>query len=292
MITEFVNYLVTEKRKAANTVAAYESDVREFAGFEKERGIDDIVNSTSTEVVAYLHELRAQKKSASTINRKLSSIRAFYNYMIDRGVVKENPTAEVKSPKAEQKAIEYLSLEEIDKLIEAQDDTPKGIRDRAILEVLYATGIKASELIAMNVDDANYRMGFITCNNDYEHARIVPLGRPARAALEKYVFEVRPQLLHGKEDENAMFLNYQGDRISRQGLWKVMKECGKKAELGSGLNPNIIRNSFAVHMLQNGADLKSLQELMGYEDIAATQIYLTAMKTRIKDVYDRAHPRA
>ena len=254
MINQFVNYLLTEKRKAENTVAAYESDVREFAGFEEGRGVNDLANCTSTDVVAYLHELRAQKKSASTINRKLSSIRAFYSYLMSREIVKDNPTSGFKSPKHEPKELEYLSLQDIDKLMEAQDESDKGIRDRAILEVLYATGIKASELIAMNVEDANIRMGFITCNNDYEHARIVPLGRPARAALEKYIYNVRPKLLLGNEEEKAMFLNYQGVRISRQGLWKVLKECGKKAELDIGLNPNIIRNSFAIHMLQNGAD--------------------------------------
>ena len=183
-------------------------------------------------------------------------------------------------------------MSEIEKLMAVPDDSVRGVRDRAILEVLYATGIRVSELIASNLEDVNMRMGFITCAGEQSHARIVPLGRPARAALENYIYEARDQLLRGKEEEQALFLNFYGNRMTRQGLWKILKEYGEKAELSHKLTPHIIRNSFAVHMLQNGADLKSLQELMGHEDISATQIYLSATKSRIKDVYDKSHPRA
>ena len=159
------------------------------------------------------------------------------------------------------------------------------------MELLYATGIRASELIELKVDDVNIRMGFIKCAGEHSKARIIPMGRIARQAMEDYIFDVRKEALKGKESD-YLFVNYMGEPMTRQGLWKILKEYGDEAELELKLTPQIIRNSFAVHMLQNGADLKSLQELMGHEDIAATQAYLSVVKNRIKDVYDRSHPRA
>ena len=158
--------------------------------------------------------------------------------------------------------------------------------------MLYATGIRVSELIDMDLDSINLRMGFVTCDGDGSRARIIPLGRPARAALENYISDARVQLVRDRTDEQALFVNQYGRRITRQGLWKILKDYGEKAQLEHSLTPHTLRNSFAVHMLQNGADLKSLQELMGHDDITATQVYLSATKSRLKDVYDRAHPRA
>ncbi|MCQ2546796.1 MAG: tyrosine recombinase [Clostridia bacterium] len=291
-VEQFTDYLKTEKKMAKNSLDAYERDVNEFDAFEKSRGIDNIQDASSTEIIAYLHSLKTAGKSAATVNRKLASVRAFFNYLIERKLIESNPTAGIKSPRIERKEIEFLTIEEIDKLLEGPDDSLKGRRDRAILEVLYATGIKVSELIEANIEDINFRMGFITCSGESSKARIVPLGRPARAALEDYVYEVRETMLKDNRDENALFVNYYGKRITRQGLWKILKEYGEKADIQHKLTPNTLRNSFAVHMLQNGADLKSLQELMGHEDITATQMYLSATRNRIKDVYDKAHPRA
>ena len=206
--------------------------------------------------------------------------------------MKDNPTTAIRSPRIDRKNLEYLTIEEVDRLLSVPDDSIKGIRDRAILELLYATGIRVSELIDADVSDINLRMGFITCAGEKSKPRIVPLGRPARAALENYIYDGRSALIKGNKDETALFVNYYGKRITRQGLWKLLKEYGVKAGLDHKLTPNIIRNSFAVHMLQNGADLKSLQELMGHEDISATQVYLSVTKNRIKDVYDKSHPRA
>lgn len=288
----FMEYLQKEKKMSPNTLEAYNRDVQEFIGFEGARGLTDITETSSTEIVAFLHHLKISGKSASTVNRKLASVRAFFNYLIYSGLMKNNPTTDIKTPKIERKELEFLELEEIDRLLSTPDNTVRGIRDRAILEVLYATGIRVSELIEANLEDINLRMGFITCAGDLSKARIVPLGRPARAALEEYVYEARKQLIKDNTDEKALFVNYYGKRITRQGLWKVLKEYGEKAELKHQLTPKIMRNSFAVHMLQNGADLKSLQELMGHEDISATQVYLSVTKNRIKDVYDKTHPRA
>ena len=289
---DFMEYLQKERKMSKNTLEAYNRDVLEFMAFEGSRGMTDILNTSSTEIVAFLHNLKISGKSAATVNRKLASVRAFFNYLIEAGLIKVNPTANIKSPKIERKKVEYLEMDEIEKLMAVPDDSVRGLRDRAILEVLYATGIRVSEIIETNLEDVNMRMGFITCASQHSHARIVPLGRPARAALENYIYEARDQLLHGREDETALFVNFYGSRMTRQGLWKVLKEYGEKAGLNHKLTPHIIRNSFAVHMLQNGADLKSLQELMGHEDISATQIYLSATKSRIKDVYDKSHPRA
>lgn len=289
---DFIDYLKKEKNMSDNTLDAYRRDVHEFIVFESSRGLSDLLETSSTEIIAFLHNLKEAGKSAATVNRKLASLRAFFNYMISINLIKSNPTNSIKSPKVERKELEYLTVEEVDRLLNTPDESTRGIRDKAILEVLYATGIRVSELIDANFEDINIRMGFITCAGQHSKPRIVPLGRPARAALEKYMYEERNYLIKDNKDEKALFVNYYGKRITRQGLWKLLKEYGVKAGIERKLTPNIIRNSFAVHMLQNGADLKSLQELMGHEDITATQAYLSVTRNRIKDVYDKAHPRA
>jgi len=291
-IDNFFEYLKNERRMAKNTLEAYRRDVLEFAEFEKSRDIDDLRETQGTEVVAFLLQLKNDGKSAATVNRKLASIRAFYNYLRINDQVTSNPTQNIKSPRIERKAIEYLTLEEVDKLLSVPDDSLMGMRDKAMLELMYATGIRVTELIEANLEDINLRMGFITCAGEQSKARIIPIGRPARAALESYIYDARPAIVKEKKDQKSLFVNYTGERITRQGMWKILKEYGRKAGLEEKLTPNVLRNSFAVHMIQNGADLKSLQELMGHEDISATQIYLTVTKNRIKDVYDRTHPRA
>lgn len=292
LLEQFFSYLKNEKKMAKNTLEAYRRDILEFSEFEEERGVSDLRDSAGTEVVAYLLKLKNSGRSAATVNRKLASVRAFYNYLLTIKEISLNPTNNIKSPRIERKELEYLTIEEIDRLLVLPDNSVRGIRDKAILELLYATGIRVTELIEADVADLNLRMGFITCAGEQSKARIIPIGRPARTALENYIYDARDQLLKEKEGETALFVNYYGQRITRQGLWKILKEYGKKADLETKLTPNIIRNSFAVHMIQNGADLKSLQELLGHEDISATQIYLTVTKNRIKDVYDKTHPRA
>lgn len=292
MLNGFFEYLQTEKKTSKNTLEAYRRDMFQFAEFEAARDIDDLRQTPGSEVVAFLLQLKNDGKSAATVNRKLASIRAFYNYLQLKKEISDNPTNNIKSPRIERKTVEYLTIEEVDRLLAVPDETLIGKRDRGILELLYATGIRVSELIEANVEDLNLRMGFITCAGDQSKARIIPIGRPARVALEEYIYDARPAIVKEKTDETALFVNYYGERITRQGLWKVLKEYGRKAGLEEKLTPNVLRNSFAVHMIQNGADLKSLQELLGHEDISATQIYLSVTKNRIKDVYDRTHPRA
>ena len=290
-INDFEKFLIREKQASDNTVNAYMKDLEHFEDFVVSRGIDRITDVSNSDIVAYLMELKKQGRSKSTVNRRLTSIRTFYKFLLREGKVRENPAEDIKSPRIEKKDIEFLSIDDVNKLMTLPDESIKGIRDRAILELMYATGIRASELIDMKLDDLNMRMGFVKCTGEHSKARIIPIGRPARHALEDYVYDARPVLLKNSTNEK-LFVNYAGESMTRQGLWKILKEYGEEAGLKIRLTPQVLRNSFAVHMLQNGADIKSIQELMGHEDIAATQAYLAVTKNRIKDVYDRAHPRA
>ena len=291
----FITYLKEEKKSSDNTCEAYMRDIKAFGEFLQRRGIVALEKAGSNDVAAYMMELKNSGKSKATINRKLSSIRTYYKFLIKKGMMKENPTEDIKSPRIERRELDYLTIEEVETLLLAPDESIKGIRDRAILEVLYATGIRVSEIIELRLKDINLRMGFLTLNGAYGRARIVPMGSMARRALDHYILSSRPALMKdGTPDdpESILFVNYLGEAFSRQGFWKLMKQYGRQVGLEDRLTPHILRISFAVHMVQNGADLKSLQELMGHEDIMATRIYLSVTKNRIKDVYDKTHPRA
>ena len=206
----YAAYLTTEKRMTDNTKQAYLRDLRHFSNFAEARGIDDPAEASSTDILAYLMELKTGGRSKSTVNRKLASLRTYYQYLIKMREIFENPTESIKSPKVEKKEIQYLTTEEIDRLLELPEDTAKGKRDRAILELLYATGIRASELIEMQIEEINIRMGFVKCAGTHGSARIIPIGKPCRHAMEVYVSEVRETLLKGKESE-SLFLNYAGN---------------------------------------------------------------------------------
>ena len=295
----FKEYLINTKELSHNSVSAYLRDLPDFQRFLEEKGIHSLSSASKSDASAWLLKLKRDGRSTATVNRKLASIRAYYKFMIETGVLSENPTKGIHSPRIERNEVEYLTLEEVDRLLAAPDDTEIGQRDLAILEMLYATGLRATELRFANIDDINLRMGFVSCSGAHGKARIIPLGRPARAALEKYIYDVRPHFrkkndesARTSEDDGALFLNYYGERITRQALWKVIKGYAKKIGLEKDLTPQMIRNSFAVHMIQHGADLKSIQELLGHEDPTATQVYLSVTRNRIKDVYDTAHPRA
>ena len=291
-LRQYTEYLEKEKKMAVNSRMAYEGDVEELHTFLRERGNDQPLTASNTDLVAWMLKLKNDGRSGSTLNRKLAAVRGYYSFFIKQGMISVDPTENIKSPKVKRKEIEYLTVEEVEHLLEQPDDSKKGIRDQALLELLYAAGLRVTEAANANVTDLNLRIGFITCSGEHGKARIVPLGRPSREAIEKYVYDIRPQILGEKDDDGALFLNTNGSRLTRQGVWKILKEYAKKAGLENRLSPQTLRNSFAVHMVQNGADLKSIQELMGHEDLAATQIYLTVTKNRIKEVYDRTHPRA
>lgn len=292
-LLNFNEYLRVEKNMADNSRLAYCQDLSDFERFIQNRGILRLEETSNTEVIAYLLALKNEGKSKATVNRKLASLRAFFHFLVEKQGLPFNPTQSIKSPKIERKQIEYLTISEVETLLNQPDGSLRGIRDKALLELLYASGMRVSEIAGANIKDINLRIGFIVSEGEFGKARIIPLGRPARVALEQYLSESRSLLLREKaKDCQALFVNYNGERLTRQGIWKLIKEYAEKAGLEHRLTPKTLRNSFAVHMIQNGADLKSLQELLGHEDINATQAYLSVAKNRIKDVYDKTHPRA
>lgn len=292
-IDSFINYLKNDKKASANTIEAYKRDINSFARYLSAAGKDDIASAVSTDITGYMLKLKSEGRAASTINRQMASLRAFYSFLSERGYVAGNPAANLAVPKAsESRELEYLTIEEIERLLAIPDDTTAGIRDRAILEIMYATGMRVNEVIKAEVSDVNTLLGFISFDGSYGRARIVPMGKPARQAVDTYIREARPALIGDREDCGTLFLNYYGQPLTRQGLWKIISGYGDKAGLETKLTPHMLRNSFAVHMIENGADIKSLQELMGHEDITAMQIYMNLKKNRIKDVYDSTHPRA
>ena len=292
-IRSFSDYLRDSKNTSENTILAYSRDILAFEKYlsKKEK---ELLEATQTDVLSYIMELSKAGKSTSTTNRKLASIRAFYTFKIKENNLKVNPADDIKTPRAERKEVDFLSIAEVEELLKQPGESVKGYRDRAIFEVLYGTGIRVNELIELNLDDVNLRMGFITCQGNGK-GRIVPLGSYAKDAIKKYFDSSMPSLAKNKnyQDGSApLFLNYMGERFTRQGLWKLMKQYGKAVGMEERITPHILRNSFTVHMIQNGADLKTLQELLGYDDMQALQVFMQLSKSRIKDVYDRTHPRA
>ena len=295
----YINHLEEEGRKAKNTLDAYRRDVREFHRHIASNGVKAVTEITNADIVSFMMKLKNEGRTGSTVNRKMASVRSYCSFLYKEGVLGNNPADDIKPPHIERKDVEYLTIEEVEAILDAPDDSVKGLRDKAILEMMYGTGIRVSEITEVKLSDINFRIGFITCSGEYGKARIIPLGRPCRMALEQYVDRARNELVSdisasdGSADDNQyLFVNYHGDKLTRQGLWKIVKVYAEKAGVSKKLTPQILRNSFAVHMVQNGADLKSIQELMGYEDITTAQIYLSVTKNRIKEVYDKTHPRA
>ena len=294
-INRFIQYLEKEKKASENTLLAYKRDLEAFKKYMGERGAS-IEDATETDVISYIISLNKKGISKATTNRKVSSLRAAFDYLLKEKIVEKNPTSGIKTARTERQDVDTLTPEEVEILLSQPDNSTKGKRDKAILEVLYGTGIRAIELIELNYSDLNTKMGFIQCSGAHGRPRIVPLGSYARTALNEYIRDSRPILLKAEENketlERPLFLNYMGERMTRQGLWKVLGEYGKKAGIEKNITPHILRTSFAVHMIQNGADIKTLQELMGYDDVQAMQAFLQIKSNRIKDVYDRTHPRA
>ena len=289
-VDKFEAYMEKERGSSRSTLSAYVADIWDFTDFLKARGKEP-EDAANADVAAYVMDLSDKGKSHATVNRRLASLRGFYNYLVSIRAVTSNPPAGIKSAKGARRELEYLTVEEVEQLLDIKDETAAGKRDRAMLELMYATGIRASEACAANVSDIDLRIGFISVRSAGK-PRMVPIGRPARAALKDYIQNARPELLKKKEDTGALFLSYIGERLTRQGVWKILKQRGDEAGLTDRLSPQILRNSFAAHMVQNGADIKSLQDILGHEDITATRIYMSLTKNRIIDVYDKAFPRA
>lgn len=292
MYTEgFCEYLIKKRNLSQTSAKAYVGDVQRFLSFAAEECCKDLTDITESDIYIYINRLRRDKVSAATVTRRIAAIRAYFTHLVGEGICEVNPLENVKLSAPDRHNVEYLTIEETERLLAEPDDSAKGVRDRALLEILYGTGMGIGELVASDLDDMNLKMGFLTCGKG-SRERIVPLGRHARKALEDYVYHVRSPQLSKNSEEQALFINTSGGRLSRQGVWKLLKKYGEKAGLEKKITPNILKNSFAIHMLNNGADIRTLRDLMGQDTITAVQAYLESSRPRIKDVYDRTHPRA
>ena len=289
---EFIEFMKKDKRKAENTLIAYERDLNAFSKYLLTRG-RDLSGCTESDAVSYVLELNRENKSKATINRKVSALRSYYDFQIGKGVRKDNPFNKIKSARSDKRQIDYLTVEEVEKLIELPDDSRKGIRDKALLEFMYGTGARVTEVVRLRFSDVNLRMGFVTLRDANDENRIVPLGKYARAAFINYFTSVY-DLIKGSEhtDDDYVFINFRGEPITRQGIWKILKDYGTMIGAEGRMTPQILRDSFAVHILQNGGDLKTLQELMGFEDMSVGIAYLAVTDIHVKDVFNRTHPRA
>ncbi|QHW30247.1 site-specific tyrosine recombinase XerD [Paenibacillus rhizovicinus] len=291
-VQAFINSLQQGSRnRSPLTLQSYERDLSQLLRYLDSEGIGRVQDIQKHHLSLYVLQLKGLGRSAATISRQLVSLRAFFHYLLAAGRVTANPTLHLEPPKQDKRVPDALSLEEVERLLAAPDTaTIAGIRDQAMLELLYATGMRVSELISLDLEHVQLMLGFIRCMDAKAKERIIPLGGAAADALTSYLGDVRPQL--AKNGGEALFLNRQGGRMTRQGFWKIMKKYASEAGIGSELTPHSLRHAFASHLLQNGADLHSVQEMMGHAGLQTTQKYVQQAKTRIKDVYQLAHPRA
>lgn len=291
-LQSFIHYLTVEKGLSKNTLESYKRDLKQFIAYLRKSEQSKIEEISRQNIVSYLMVLREQGKATSTISRSMASIRAFFQFLLRDQKIISDPSIHLETPKIERRLPKVLSIAEVEALLQApQSSTAFGQRDRAMLELLYATGIRVSELISLSLEDVHLQMGFVKCLGKGSKERVIPLGRVAIESLEQYI-QVGRHKLDKKKRSKALFLNHHGNPISRQGFWKIIKKHAKDAGIEKDIMPHTIRHSFATHLLENGADLRSVQEMLGHADISTTQIYTHVTKTRLKDVYSKAHPRA
>ena len=287
----FREYLINQKSNSVNTRDSYLRDVAFFLDYLSQNGLASPVLADEQVLDSYVEYLRGLNRSATTISRNIASVRCFYKFLIFRGELDSNPAKTVKLEKAQKKLPQVLSGEEIDLLLAQPRVTdPKGCRDKAMLELLYATGIRVSELINLNIRDINLRAGVLHCQGS-KGLRTIPVYPSAIVAVSDYIYRMR-DLIADPESGDALFVNLNGSRLTRQGFWKIVKYYGEKAGIQEDITPHTLRHSFAAHLLENGADLRSIQEMLGHADISSTQIYSRLLNQKLRDVYHKAHPRA
>jgi integrase/recombinase XerD len=293
-ITSFLVHVKVEKGLSPNTVMAYQHDLMKFAEFAKKRKLA-LESVKRDDLVDFLASLYREKLESKTVARHLVTLRSFFRFGLIQEQIAEDPTANLESPKIRRSLPGYLRLEEVERLLEQPDaKTALGLRDRAMLEVLYSTGLRVSELTGLRVSDLDTKIGCVRCIGKGDKERIVPVGRKALGMVEKYLRDARPELLrHGKAAPSAyLFVNRRGGKISRVGVWKILSTYGRRAGLRVGLTPHMLRHSFATHLLERGADLRSVQLMLGHADISTTQIYTHVVEERLKQIYKAHHPRA
>ena len=289
-IKSFLEFLKIEKKMSANTLQSYERDILQFYKYLNQNKIN-YAKVDQDDIKEYLNHLQEAGKKTSSISRSLASIRSFYQYEVRNKKIKINPTEGVQAPKVEKHAPTILSAQEVELLLDQPKDVDlKGTRDKAMLEFAYATGMRVTEIISLNIDDVNFANSSVVCKTDSKQ-RTIPLGSLSIKALEEYVERARPILVKD-ENENALFVNINGRRLTRQGFWKIIKYYKEQAHITKDITPHVLRHSFATHLLQNGADLKSIQTMLGHSDISSTQVYMQFQDESLKKVYKNAHPRA
>lgn len=292
-LKDYMHYMLVEKGLSQNTIVSYERDLKSYIKYlQKVEQLSTLAEVTRLHIIGFLQGLKDASKSSKTIARHIASIRSFHQFLLRERVLERDPSVHIETPQGERKLPKVLSVAEVEALL----DAPKqggafGLRDKAMLELLYATGLRVSELIQLDISDVHLTMGFVRCLGKGRKERIIPLGNLAIEAVGRYIERGRRELL-GKNATDALFLNLRGERLSRQGFWKILKGLAKEARIEKELTPHTLRHSFATHLLENGADLRAVQEMLGHADISTTQIYTHVSKARMKDVYKQFHPRA
>ena len=288
-----MEYLTVELGLSVNTRQAYERDLRLFCKTLGFKNSDALVNVSREQITGYMTQLKEKGLAAATIARKLAAIKAFYRFMTAEGYMDANPAEVVEAGTKGIKLPRVLSEDEVVRLLNQPDiTTAEGFRDRTMLEVLYATGMRVSELINLTLERVDLNMKYIIAFGKGSKERIVPLGSVAAEFLQRYLEKVRPKLTHEDRNTNIVFLAFGGHELTRQRFWQIIRAYGRKANINKALTPHILRHSFATHLLDNGADLRSVQELLGHSDISTTQIYTHLTNKRLRDIYAKAHPRA
>lgn len=293
-LDDYLQFLRVERQLAANTLMSYERDLKSYLQYLKEvEQLDSLRNVERIHILNHLSHLKEATMSSRTVARHISSIRSFHQFLIRERVVDRDPTVHLEMPLMDKKLPSVLSIEEVDALMEAPDvSKANGTRDQAMLELLYASGMRVSECINLDMEDVNLTMGFVRCFGKGGKERIIPLGKSALESCKRYLSDARGDLSKPGITTDALFINQRGKRLTRQGFWKLLKQHAQKAGIQKELTPHTLRHSFATHLIENGADLRAVQEMLGHADISTTQIYTHVSKTRLKDVYSQFHPRA
>lgn len=291
LIKEYMNFLEKDKQLSLNTLQSYKRDIEQYLTYLQQMNLNNISNTNKATIITYLLYLQKKGRATSTVSRNLASIRSFYQFIAKNNAIDHDPTSDLESPKVEKKLPQILSTQEVELLLEQPKCKDlKGYRDKAMLELLYATGIRVSELISLDLSDINLQSRYIRCNKG-PRERTIPIGSIAAEALQEYIDKARVHLVTDSSNE-ALFVNINGGRLTRQGFWKIIKLYKNQAKINKDITPHTLRHSFAAHLLENGADLRSIQEMLGHSDISSTQIYTQIAKNRIKEVYKKTHPRA
>ena len=290
---DFFHYLQIERGLSENTLKSYRRDLKQYCHYIDKVSLKSTwANVSRSDIIGFLHMLKDDGKSSATISRSIASIRSFHHFLIREQLADQDPSLHIETPPKDRKLPDILSPKEIEKLLMITESTPLAIRNKAMLELLYATGLRVTELITLKVSDLHLTMGFVRCLGKGSKERIVPLGDVAKEAVENYLQNSRNVLIKRNSDEKVLFVNQHGNPLTRQGFWKVLKTVAQNAGLHKNITPHTLRHSFATHLLENGADLRAVQEMLGHADISTTQIYTHVTRTRLKDIYQSYHPRA